>query len=685
MVRAWGLAAVFILLLSTMACLGVLVYFADAGTLREEREQQEMLTRYTARFLANRIETSQRVLQSMGQAMHSDMVETPSEFLQLLQREDSGYAGIFEQLLMTGRSGRMVSYTPAGQDAGISSLQRDALRRTLSDGKPLVVHIPQEDKLHESVQQLVLLITVPLRDGSRGVYGALAGQVRWTQLGLLPQPAEGARGLQIMLVNDQDQLLAHSDPEQQLGHIAQQLQGQGAQWAALSSPETPNVDSQVWDHYLVSRVGMPLPRWQVVSVRDLAPRLLGMQRLSLWQRLGILAMVMVMALGLLVVLWWLSRPLTRLLRQGMQQEPAPPGTSSMLMPALAPGRDAVLPVMAPLSDAQESDEAQHIEQHWQDLEAQLSQALRQADSARAALEQLLAHFPVGVVWLQGNVVAHASRKAAQLLGVDALALQGTNLMDLVQQQPEAMAALQAGHDALVGFGRFAANVGWIQPLTGERCLLHVHSVQLRAPAQGSLWLLRDAGQTQTLMQLPHWQAQYDALTGLPVRASLLSRMQTFTSKALQAPASAGLESPAPSAQALLWLDVDYLEALNAMVGREAGNEVLRQVAWLLQYEQASWGVASRVGSDDFVLWLPQAADPSAVQTLAWRLCEVVQHWTPRFQGKRCAVTVSVGWVHTDAVVAPEALLDAAEVACRDAKRAGQGRAVQGKLSRTVAD
>lgn len=56
---------------------------------------RKMVASFTARTLGVRIETYQRVLQSMGQGIHSSMLDTPY-LLGLLLREDAGYAGIFD-------------------------------------------------------------------------------------------------------------------------------------------------------------------------------------------------------------------------------------------------------------------------------------------------------------------------------------------------------------------------------------------------------------------------------------------------------------------------------------------------------------------------------------------------------------------------------------------------------------
>jgi hypothetical protein len=192
LVRSWGLVAVASLLLACMLCLGLLAHYSDAQTLRDERRQQEMVAGFTARTLGVRIESYQRVLQSMGQGIHSSMLDTPY-LLELLLREDAGYAGIFDTLVMTASDGSMVSYAPSGGTPAGGSALRDALRRTLSDGKPQVTHITVEAAVEGATPQLGLVLTVPLRQAGGAVRGALAGLVRMGLPSLLPQPGKTRR------------------------------------------------------------------------------------------------------------------------------------------------------------------------------------------------------------------------------------------------------------------------------------------------------------------------------------------------------------------------------------------------------------------------------------------------------------------------------------------------------------
>lgn len=681
-----------------MLCLGLLAHYSDADTLRDERRQQEMVAGFTARTLGLRIETYQRVLQSMGQGIHSSMLDTPY-LLELLLREDAGYAGIFDTLVMTGRDGSMVSYAPSGGTPAGGSALRDALRRTLSDGKPQVAQLAVDDAAEGATPQLGLVLTVPLRQADGAVRGVLAGLVRMGLPGLLPQPEEDAPSQRWLLVDQDGLLLADSQSVQPapqgreaaanaagaaaspissalaMGRVQTALGVSDAQWAALSSSSTANADSQQWGRLLVTRVGLPLPRWQVVAVRDLSTRLLGMQRLTLWQWLALVATAVAVALALLGLLWWLSRPLVGLLRQGTRRRAGAPLPRPLVAPARPGGRrqasgpagspPAVLEVQAP----QVLDEATHLQAHWQALEQDLHHSQQQAGSMEAAVVQLLESMPGGAVWEQGERLLYVSRRAAALLGRDAKSLQGAHLHQLLHSQPGARQWVESVTNSLIGFGHFQGEVPW-KLQSGFTRWLQIQGQCMHLPAQGNLWLLRDAEEARQHRRQARWQDAHDAGTGLANQYTLHTQLQSWC----------GASSQAQQGQGLLWLDVDYFTALNATAGRAAGDEVLRQVAWLLQREQGAHGLAARVGADAFVLWLRPLGSEAAVQTLAWRLCTAVQEWAPRYGGQRFVLGLSVGWLWTPATDwSADQLLRTAEAACREAKRSGQGRAVQAQL------
>lgn len=634
------------LALSCMLCLTGLAYVSDVETLRDEERQQEMTAHFVARSLDIRIETYQRMLQSMGQGVHSSMLDSPY-VLGLLLREEAGYSGIFDTLAMAGRDGSLVTYAQSGAVLADSSALRDALRRTLSDGKPRVAQQPQdEDHL------LGLLLTVPLRHADGTVRGALAGMVGIPQQSLLPQgqnTQEGQGQQQFMLLDAEGHLLAHSQArdQQSLGSVPQVLRSHGSAWDSLSSTTTSNADTQLWGTLLLTRVGLPLPRWQVVVVRDVSAPLRGMQRLAPWQWLGLIVLAVALALALLGGVEGLRRRLARLQAHGLWPTPPPLGKTEA-----------------------EATVAEPVPLPWPMLEAPHQRGCPFSLQAQeSAIVQMLEALPMGAIWARSNALHHATRKAGWLLGYEPGALVGLTLEQMLQGQGGARNWAEQGMESLIGFGQFRRELVWQQP--GGRCMaLQVQAMVLQPPELGSLWLLEDALPHQHARSQADWQQAYDVLTGLANRQTLELQLQTWCTAAA-----------APWYMGLLWVNVDYFSAFNATAGHAAGDEVLRQVAWLLSRERGLEGMAARMEGDAFVLCLCQPQAEGSVQSLAWRLCEVVQAWAPRVGAQCYALSLSVGWLWVEAAGAsPPALLHLAESACREAKRQGQGRAVQARVA-----
>lgn len=90
------------------------------------------------------------------------------------------------------------------------------------------------------------------------------------------------------------------------------------------------------------------------------------------------------------------------------------------------------------------------------------------------------------------------------------------------------------------------------------------------------------------------RANHDALTGLPNRHLLQQRLQQAIADAAQA--GEGL--------ALLYIDLDGFKAVNDRGGHEAGDRLLREVAFRLQHGLRQGDFAARVGGDEFVALLP---------------------------------------------------------------------------------
>ena len=155
------------------------------------------------------------------------------------------------------------------------------------------------------------------------------------------------------------------------------------------------------------------------------------------------------------------------------------------------------------------------------------------------------------------------------------------------------------------------------------------------------------------------RATRDPITGLLNRAA-------FAERARQRLAVS--EGPL----ALLHLDLDQFKLVNTSSGHAAGDELLRNVAGMVQAEAGSDALTARIGGDEYAVLAP--ADEVSAAALARRLVAALEGLRPAWNGNMLAITTSIGIVpsrppHADL----DTLLSLAAAACAAAKEHGGGR------------
>ena len=100
----------------------------------------------------------------------------------------------------------------------------------------------------------------------------------------------------------------------------------------------------------------------------------------------------------------------------------------------------------------------------------------------------------------------------------------------------------------------------------------------------------------------------DPLTGLPNRLQFEERLDHTLDQV----------GRAPSAMAVLFIDIDGFKAVNESFGHAAGDQVLQEVGQRLSALAREQDTAARIGGDEFLLLVSQPGTPAAAAAVAQR-------------------------------------------------------------------
>lgn len=170
---------------------------------------------------------------------------------------------------------------------------------------------------------------------------------------------------------------------------------------------------------------------------------------------------------------------------------------------------------------------------------------------------------------------------------------------------------------------------------------------------------RDVSGRRQIEHAAEAHAFHDALTGLPNHRLLQERARQVLALARRHGTTAGL----------LHLDIAGMGAVNAQHGRKFGDDVLRRLAERLRQNLRESDSLARVGSDEFLVLLPEIEDHTAAARLVRRLTDcVAETFTIRDRTAALRSRVGVALYPRDASTF-EDLLSAADAALQRARQA----------------
>ena len=268
-----------------------------------------------------------------------------------------------------------------------------------------------------------------------------------------------------------------------------------------------------------------------------------------------------------------------------------------------------------------------------------------------------------------GTVEFANPPAVRLLGVDRREVVGRHVGEVVRLvEARTKLPMPRPVDVLAADGPSAAGHVQLEILRrgGDTVPVEYSAAPIRdrhGRVTGSVVVLRDVSQRAELeRQLSH-QAHHDSLTGLLNRRAFDQRL----AEALHGARAHG------ASHALLYIDLDQFKVVNDTCGHLAGDELLKQLARVMQSQVRAGDSLARLGGDEFGVLLEHCPQDKAM-AIADTLLGLVRRHRFRWEGNLFTVGGSIGVVILDAASpSPAEVLSAADMACYVAKELGRGR------------
>lgn len=190
--------------------------------------------------------------------------------------------------------------------------------------------------------------------------------------------------------------------------------------------------------------------------------------------------------------------------------------------------------------------------------------------------------------------------------------------------------------------------------------------------------ITDITRERTAQETLRRAAYYDPLTDLPNRKMIKERLATAIRRRADEP---------DLVVGVIFFDFDRFKTINDGLGHDVGDGLLCSIGDRFREALGHRGIASRIGGDEFVVVVEEAADEEEVLAIAARLVDVLAA-PHHVNGMEVTSTASAGVVLLDARhETADQLLRDADVAMYEAKRLGRNRVVlfDDAMSQSVVD
>jgi diguanylate cyclase len=641
----WALLGTGCVLVATVTVLGRVQARAEQAITDLEAEHMAKV----AAVVGQRVVLMQRALHLFANQLPGTVHRDPAAARGALA-DKPGVAALFDTTFIADATGEVLALQ---DDGSVTTLalnlgQHGYFLRTVAHGVPVVSSPTVEPRTGTPV----VVFTAPVFDAKRRVVGVVGGSINLAQRNFLDdlsfRAVAGGDPSLTVITDGQGSVVWHPQRERLGGKVNTEprLMRTVARWISQGRPVEPTARVDRDDGQFVATVGVPGADWVLFRAVPEGQLLGDMPKarheVMLWAGILALASAMVMLLALTVLL----APLKRLRERALK-------LTDHTLPA-----DAGWPVVGG-----------EIGDLSQVLRRAMSESIELGLEWQRAMQQMrsvLAAAPIGIGLTRAHRFELVSAELVAILGWSERELVGRLASDIFASEhahadlgPELVASLAAGRlfSREMQFRRRDGSLLW--------CELQGRAVQMGNPDAGTIWLLEDVTERRAERERLTWSASHDLLTRLFNRAAFEQRMAQWLARA-----------GAHDSATLLMLDLDRFKTVNDQAGHAAGDQVLREVAAVLQAHVRGADVAARVGGDEFALLLPSCQGAAGL-ALAERLVQAVGRIGVQHAGQWLSVGVSIGVLvlHSHDAADIDACRARADAALYQAKRGGRGRAV----------
>ena len=141
----------------------------------------------------------------------------------------------------------------------------------------------------------------------------------------------------------------------------------------------------------------------------------------------------------------------------------------------------------------------------------------------------------------------------------------------------------------------------------------------------------DVTQRRQAEERIRYQANFDALTGLPNRSLFMDRLTLAVN-------TAGRNK---NRVALMFIDLDGFKLVNDTLGHDAGDQLLREAAKRLTATCRAGDTVARLGGDEFTVVMPNLPEAHPAPVVAQRIITALEE-PFRFKNQEALVSASIG-------------------------------------------